>query len=163
MSAAAPTGTLIQKMVCHPAQVVRAPPTATPAAMPRPADGAPQGESAGALGAGVGGHDDGQRGGGHQRGSGSLDGAAGDEFTGGGGEPAEQGRGGEQSEAGHEHAPAWQEVGDAATQQQPAAGEQQIGGDHPLQVAAGEPQVLADGRHGGVDDRDVEDDERLGG
>ena len=35
MRAAVPTGTLIQKMSCQPAQVVTAPPTKTPAAIPR--------------------------------------------------------------------------------------------------------------------------------
>ena len=35
MRAAAPTGTLIQKMSCQPTHVVTAPPTRTPAAIPR--------------------------------------------------------------------------------------------------------------------------------
>ena len=55
------------------------------------------------------------------------------------------------------------QVGDAAAEQQAAAGHQQVGGDQPLQVAAAQAQRLADGRQRGVDDGDVEHDQDLGG
>ncbi len=126
-------------------------------------DRTPQGEAPGALRAGVGGHHEGQRGGGHQRRTEPLGGAGGDEFGGVAGEPADQGGAGEDGHAGEEHAAARQQVGDPAAEQQAAAGEQQVGGDEPLQVAAAQAQRLPDGRQCGVDDGDVQDDQDLGG
>ena len=124
-------------------------------------DGAPQGEAAGALGAAVGRHDGGQRSRGHQCGARALERAAGDELAGGGGEAGEQRGAGEQDQAGHEDTATRQQVGDAATEQQASTGKQQVGGHHPLQVAAGQTQVVADDGHGGVDHGDVEHDEDL--
>ena len=127
------------------------------------ADGAPQGEAAGALRAGVGGHDQRQRGGGHQGGAEALGGAGGDELGGVVREAAGQGGAGEDGHAGEEDPVPRDQVGDAAAEEQTAAGQQQVGGDQPLQVAAAQAQRLADGRQRGVDDGDVEHDQDLGG
>ena len=105
MRATTPIGTLIQKMSCQPAQVVRAPPSRTPPGYGEAADRSPQRESSGPLHTGVGGHDDRQRGGGHEGRAESLAGAGGDEFGGVAGEAAEKRSGGEHDEAGEEDPP----------------------------------------------------------
>ena len=56
-----------------------------------------------------------------------------------------------------------EQVGDAAAEQEAAAGHHQVRRDQPLQLAAVEAQGAPDRGQGGVDDRDVEDDEDLGG
>ena len=67
----------------------------------------------------------------------------------------------EQQHPGHEDAPAPEQVGRAAAQQQEAREGQRVGVDHPLQVDGGEAQILADRRERDVHDRDVEDDHEL--
>ena len=126
-------------------------------------DGTPQGESEAALRAGVGGHDDGQRGRGHQSGGQALSGAGRDELACPTRESADDGCDREHGQAGQEHPLAGQQVRDAATEQQPAAGHHEVGSDDPLHVGAVQFQVASDGGQGRVDDRDVEDDEDLRG
>ncbi len=127
------------------------------------ADGTPQGESRAALGAGVGGHDQRQRGRRHEGRGQALTGAGRDQLGGIAGEAAEYRRAGEQGKTGQEDPPARQQVGDAAAEQQASAGHHQVGGDQPLQVAAAQVQGLTDRGQRGVDDGDVEDDEDLRG
>ena len=50
------------------------------------------------------------------------------------GEPADEGGDGEQGQAGQEDPLAGQQVGDAAAEEQAAAGHHQVGGDEPLQL-----------------------------
>jgi hypothetical protein len=78
-------------------------------------------------------------------------------------ESADDGRDGEDGEPGQEDPLAGQQVGDASAEQQAAAGHHQVGGDDPLHVGPVQVQVASDGRQGGVDHGDVEDDENLGG
>ncbi len=52
------------------------------------------------------------------------------------GESADDGGDGEHGQAGQEHPPARQQVGDAATEEQAAAGHHQVGGDDPLELSA---------------------------
>ena len=126
------------------------------------ADGAPDGQGGGALLAGVGGDDDGQGGGGEHGGAGALCGAGQDHGRGRGGGGGDQGRGGEDGQPGQEHGAAVEEVGEPAAEEQQATGHQDVGGDDPLVVAAGERQGLPDRGQGDVHDRDVEDDHELG-
>ena len=63
---------------------------------------------------------------------------------------------------GQEDASPGEQVGDAAAEEQAAAGHHQVGRDQPLQLAAFEVELGADGRQRGVDDRDVEHDQDLG-
>ena len=126
------------------------------------ADGAPDGQRGGALLAGVAGDDDGQGGGGEHGGADALAGAGHDHGGGRGRGGGDQGRGGEHGQPGQEDGAAVEEVGEPAAEQQQAAGEQDVGGDDPLVVAAGERQRLPDGGQGDVHDGDVEDDHELG-
>ncbi len=93
----------------------------------------------------------------------ALSGAGRDELACPAGESADDGRDREHGQAGQEHPLARQQVRDAATEQQSAAGHHQVGGDDPLHVGAAQVQVAPDGGQGRVDDRDVEDDEDLRG
>ena len=77
--------------------------------------------------------------------------------------PLTSGGDGEQGQAGQEDAASREQVGDAAAEEQAAAGHHQVGRDQPLQLAAVEVQRAADGGQGGVDDGDVEHDQDLGG
>ena len=72
-----PIGTLIQKMACQPAHVVRAPPSEDAAGDAETTDRAPQSEASCSLYALVGGHDQGESGGCHQGGARALGGATG--------------------------------------------------------------------------------------
>ena len=63
----------------------------------------------------------------------------------------------EQRGAGQEHAPAAEQVGGAAAEQQEAGEGQRVGVDDPLQARGREVRPCADRRQRDVDDRDVED------
>ena len=76
-------------------------------------------------------------------------------------EAAGQRGGGEEDEAGHEHAPAAEQVGQAPAQQQEAAEGERVGVDDPGEVLLGEVEVAAHRGQGDVDDRRVEDDDEL--
>ena len=125
------------------------------------ADRSPHREALGPLRTRVGRHDDRQRRRCHQRGTQSLRGAGADQHSGGGGEPAHQGRGGEDREAGDQDPSSGQQIRDPTAEQQPAAGHQQVRGDHPLQVTAAQLQVSTDGRQCRVDHRNVQHHKNL--
>ena len=78
------------------------------------------------------------------------------------GEAAEERGDAEQDQAGHEHAPPAEQVGEAAAEQQEAAEGQRVGVDDPGQVVLGEVEGAADRRQRDVHDRGVEDDDELG-
>ena len=122
------------------------------------ADAAPDAQSLVALGAlGEHVHDDGQRGGQHERRPDALDTPHDDQEGVIGGEGAGERGPGEHRRARYEQTPAAQEVsGPPAEQQQPPEGER-VSGDHPLQVSFGEMERPADGGQGDVDDRQVDD------
>ena len=75
--------------------------------------------------------------------------------------PGQRGEREEDQAADEDAAPAEQVSHPPAEQQEAAEGED-VGVDHPLQVALGEVERLADRRQGDVDDRGVEDDHELG-
>ena len=79
------------------------------------------------------------------------------------GEPGQQRGEREQPHPCHEHAPATEQVGETAAQQERAAEEDRVGGDHPLQALLREVQVVLDRRQRDVHHRDVEDDHELRG
>ena len=106
------------------------------------ADGSPERQALGPLGALVGRHDERQRGRGHQRGADALGAAGRDQLTCAGGEATEERGRGEDEHAGHEDPATGQQVGDAAAKQEAATGHQQVGGDHPLHVGALQLQEL---------------------
>ena len=66
-------------------------------------------------------------------------------------------------QAGHEEPPAAEQVGQPAAEQEHAAEEDRVGGDHPLQALLAEVQVVLDRRQRDVHDRDIEHDHELGG
>ena len=55
-----------------------------------------------------------------------------------------------------------QKVSSAAAEEQEAGEGQPVGGDHPLEARFGEMQLAADGREGGVDDREIYDGDEVG-
>ena len=79
------------------------------------------------------------------------------------GEPGKQRAEREHRDACHEQPPASEQVGQATAQQQHAAEQDRVGGDHPLQALLREMKVVLDRRQGDVHDRDVEDDHELRG
>ena len=98
------------------------------------ADRPPQGQGQVALLAVVRRHDERQRGRGQQRCGEALYGAGADQLAGVAGEPADDGGDGEQGQTGQEDLPAGQQVGDAAAEEESAAGHHQVGGDQPLEL-----------------------------
>ena len=76
-------------------------------------------------------------------------------------EPAEQRAESEDERAGHEDAPASEEVGRTSAEEEESSEHQRVGADDPLQVLLGEPEVDLDRRQRDVDDRDVEDGHEL--
>ena len=139
MSAAAtPIGTLTNSTHSQPAHSVSMPPSSTPAAPPEPAT-APQTPSALLRSAPSveGRGDDRQRGRREQRGAEALDGAGGDQPAVRLREAAGERGDGEQHEAGDEHPPAAEQVGEATAEQQEAAERERVGVDDPRQVVAG--------------------------
>ena len=79
------------------------------------------------------------------------------------GETAQQRPDREQDQADHEDAPAAEQVGRAAAQQQEAAEDERVGGDHPLEVRLRESEIRLDRGECDVHDRDVEHDHELDG
>src|ERR1041385_6970458 len=61
----------------------------------------------------------------------------------------------ERRDACDQQAPPAEEVGEPSSEQEHAAEEYRVGGDHPLQARLGEVQIRLDGREGDVHDRDV--------
>ena len=122
------------------------------------ADAAPDAEgfvALGALGEHV--HDDGQRGGQHERRPEALDAPHDDQEGVTGGQGAGERGPGEHCRARHQKAPTAQEVSGPPAEQQEAAEGERVSGDHPLQVSFGEVELAADGGEGDVDDRQVDD------
>ena len=78
-------------------------------------------------------------------------------------EAAEQRARREEGETRDEHAPAAEQVGEPAAEQQRAAEENGVRGDHPLDPRFREAEVRLDRREGDVDDCHVEDDHELSG
>ena len=76
-------------------------------------------------------------------------------------EAAQKRTDGEDDRADDEHAPAPEQVGRAAAEEQEAPEDQRIGADDPLEVLLGEPEVVLDRRQRDVHDRDVQDDHEL--
>ena len=104
-----------------------------------------------------------QRGRSEKRRAEPLQRAKGDQRAFGPGEPVQEGADGEEHEAGHEHAPSAEQVGGTAAQEQDAAEEDGVGGDHPLQPLLAEVQIGLDRRQRHVHDGDVEHDHELSG
>ena len=96
-----------------------------------------------------------------QRRAEALHGAEGDQRALRPGEPVQQRADREQRQPGHEQAPPSEQVGEPAAEQQHAAEEDRVGGDHPLQALLREVQVGPDRRQRDVHDRDVEHDHEL--
>jgi ribonuclease E len=126
----------------------------------RTADRPPDSEGVSPLRAVVGGRDDRQCGRQQKRSAGALQCAARNQRGRAPCETAAERRRGEQRQAGHEDRPSPDEIGQAAAEQHEAAGEQDVRGNDPLQVA-GEVKCPADGRQRHVDDGHVEDDHEL--
>ena len=66
-------------------------------------------------------------------------------------------------EAGDEEAAAAEQIGEPSAEQEEAAEEDRVGGDHPLEALLGEIQVVLDRRQRDVHDRHVEHDHELCG
>ena len=125
-------------------------------------DRAPHAQRAVALGAlGEGRGDDRQRRRRDDRGAEALDRARGDQPRLRLGEAAGERGEREDDQAEHEHAPAAEQVGEPAAEQQEAAEGERVGVDDPGQVVAGEVQLRADRRQRDVDDRGVDHDHEL--
>src|SRR5437868_15278598 len=87
-----------------------------------------------------------ERGGGEEAAAEPLQGAEDDERAFGPREPREQRAHGEEDEPGDEQAPAPEQVGHAPAEQQDAAEQDRVGGDHPLEALLREVQVRLDRR-----------------
>jgi hypothetical protein len=105
--------------------------------------------------------DDGERGGGDQRGAQALEGAGDDEHDVVGRQAADERGDGEDPEPEHEQPAAAQEVGHAAAEQQEAAEDEGVGVDDPREVLAGELELAADGGQRDVHDGGVDHDHEL--
>ena len=90
---------------------------------------------------GEGGHQDRERGGRDRGGAEALKRTSADQRCLGPREPAEKRADREHDQADHEHAPAAEQVGGPAAEQQEAAEDERVGGDHPLQVRLRELEV----------------------
>ena len=97
------------------------------------------------------------------RGADALHGARGQQPLGRGRQAAREGGGGEESDAGHEHAPAAEDVAGPRAQQQQAAERQRVGVLHPREGRGREVQRRLDLGQGRDHDRDVEDDHQVRG
>jgi hypothetical protein len=105
--------------------------------------------------------DDGQRGGGDQRGAEALQAPRGDQHPGRRGEAVEQRGQREQGDAGHEQPAAADEVRRPPAEQQEAAEHERVAVDDPREVGGGEAEVALDRGQGDVHDRRVEHDHEL--
>jgi hypothetical protein len=90
--------------------------------------------------------EDRQRGRREQRGAESLQGSEQDQRPGRPGQAVKQRHHCEQRQAGHEESASAEQVGESPTQQQHAAEEDRVGGDHPLQALLGEVEIGLDRR-----------------
>jgi hypothetical protein len=102
---------------------------------------------------GEGRHQQRQRRGSEQRASEALHRSEDDERAGRPGEPAEERAAGEQREPGDEQAPPAEQVGQPAAEKQRPAEQERVGGNHPLQAALRETELLLDRGQGDVHDR----------
>ena len=163
-SAASPTGMLTKKIHSQESASVSTPPRRTPAAAPKPPT-APQTPSAMFRSPALceGRHQDRERRRRDRRGAESLNRAGADQRRLGPGEPAEQRADRERDQPDHEDPPAPEDVRGAAAEQQEAAEDERVGGDHPLQVGLRESEIRLDRGEGNVHDRDVEHDHELHG
>jgi hypothetical protein len=100
---------------------------------------------------------------GKQCGAEALEGAKSDQRALRPGEAVEQRADGEEREAGHEEAATAEQISKTAPEQENAAEEDRVGGDHPLQALLREVKVGPDRGQGYIHDRDVQDDHELGG
>ena len=66
------------------------------------------------------------------------------------------------AEAGQEHAPASEQIGGPATEEEQAAEDERVAGDGPADAGAAELEVAREARQRDVHGRDVEDDHQLG-
>ena len=114
----------------------------------------PEGDPAVAALEGLG--DQRERGGEHHRPADPLHGAGEVEHQRGVGEPADGGGAGEHHEAGREHQPAPEQVGERSGRQQEGGERQRVGVDDPLQVGEGGVQFALDRGQRDVHDGDVE-------
>ena len=96
------------------------------------------------------------------RGEHALEGAGADEQPEALRGAAERGCTGEADQARDERPFAAEQVGDPAAEQQQAAERERVGGDDPLALVVGEPELLLGGGERDVDDRHVEHDQQLG-
>jgi hypothetical protein len=103
-------------------------------------------------------HDHPEDHGGGQRPANALDEARADQQALALGQRAEQRRDGEHSESDEEDPPLPDQVAKTPRQQQQAAERDQVGVDHPGEVALREAEILSDRRQGNVYDRRIEDD-----
>ena len=134
-STSTPTGTLMKKIHDQLNALVSAPPSSTPAAPPLP-EAAPQMPSArlrSRPSANVVVRIESAAGESSAAPSPCSD-AEGDQRALRPGEPVEQRADREEREAGHEQPPAPEQVGEPAAEQEHAAEEDRVGGDHPLQA-----------------------------
>ena len=124
-------------------RLVRRPPNRTPAAAPAAAEGAPDTERLGPLRAAVGRRDDRQRAGrAATRAPSPCSARDGDQNLGG----SRRGRCVSEAivnsaETGHEDAPAAEQIRHPAAEQEQTAGEEDVGGDHPLQIGRTRSQI----------------------
>ena len=105
--------------------------------------------------------DDRQRSRRDERGAETLGGAGSDQLALVGGETGHQRSSGDHQQSGDEHAPAPEQVGQAAAEQQEATERQHVGVDDPWEVGLGEVQRLTDRWQRDVHDRGVENDDEL--
>ena len=108
-------------------------------------------------------HQQGQRGGCDQRGSGALDGATGQFDADGAGQAGDGGPDQQDGPAGGEDAAGAEQVGQSPAEQQQTAERDDVGVEHPGQVLLGEAEVGLHLGQGDPDDRGVHDDHELGG
>ena len=128
------------------------------------ADGAPDAERDVPLAAfGKGRHQDRERSRRDRGGAEALEGAGADQRPLGPREPAEERADRERDQADHEDAPAAEQVRGSPAQEQEAAEDERVGGDHPLQVRLGEVEIRLDRGKSDVHDRDVEHNHELDG
>jgi len=93
----------------------------------------------------------------------TLETAEDDERSGRPGQAAERGAEGEERDAADEDAPAAEQVCEAPAEQEEAAEDDCVGGDHPLEARLGKAEIVLDRGQGDVHDRHVEHDHELRG
>jgi hypothetical protein len=154
-------GTLMKNTVRQPAALVSTAAEEHSRGDAAAGDRAPHRQGELALPAGVGGHHDGHGRRREHRSADALDAAGDQQGARVAGQAAGERGGGEGGQAGEEHRPPVEQVGEPATEQQQAAAAQHVGADRPLVVAGAEGQVTTDARQGDVHDAHVQDDHEL--